>query len=626
MTAGGNDEAGTAWMTKRRGPGTPWIASACAIVASSWVVAPVDARAQAPPPAERADVYSPYEAQTIALELAALRATRDAHPEGKIVERIDVIPLDVIEARDPVPMWLNVFHATTRRSVIGREMLLHEGDRYRQALIDETIRNLRRLPELSLIVVAATTGTAPDRVGVVVITKDVWSLRASWNVVATPGGIEQLLLAPTETNLLGTHQTVRGSFILEPSAYTFGIAYTMPRIDGSRIAVVASADAMVNRASGSAEGTYGSLVAGQPLVSGLSEWAWDASVSWQDVILRRYVNAQPSLYVDPATGGSVLNQYRSREYTTAYELTRSFGWENKQDVTLAAGIDRNVDELSFPGADPQTVADYKAAFVPVADTRVGPSIQYHAYTKRYVRVIDFETLALQEDFHLGHDIVLAAAPSFRALGSSRDVLSLQAAAEYTVAVRDGLMRVSLSSITEPELGRAGAPITDASITPAARFATPSVLGLGRIVVDGTLVYRWRNYLNQITYLGGDARLRGFPTSFFAGKDWLAYNVELRSRPVEVLTCQLAGVAFYDAGDAFNGLAHLEPFQSVGVGLRALFPQLDRLVFRADIGFPVKRPIDPSTGEPIAPLGFLVSFGQAFDVPTVAPAAVLPTGQ
>jgi hypothetical protein len=26
------------------------------------------------------------------------------------------------------------------------------------------------------------------------------------------------------------------------------------------------------------------------------------------------------------------------------------------------------------------------------------------------------------------------------------------------------------------------------------------------------------------------------------------------------------------------------------------------------------------------LGFLVSFGQAFDVPTVAPAAVLPTGQ
>jgi hypothetical protein len=341
MTARCNGETRAAWragITKWRGPLAMGIARA-SIVGSSVVIAPDAARAQAPPPAQRADVYSRYEAQTIALELTALRAIRDEHPEGKIVERIDVIPLDVIEARDPVPTWLNVFHRTTRRSVIRREMLLHEGDRYQQALIDETIRNLRRLPELSLIVVAATAGSTPDRVGVVIITKDVWSLRASWNVVATPGGIEQLLLAPTETNLFGTHQTVRGTFVLEPSAYTVGLAYTIPRLDRSRIAVVASADVMINRTSGSVEGTYGSLVAGQPIVSGLTEWAWDAAVSWQNVILRRYVNAQPSLFVDPATGRSVLNQYRTREYTSAYELTRSFGWENKQDVTFAAAID-----------------------------------------------------------------------------------------------------------------------------------------------------------------------------------------------------------------------------------------------------------------------------------------------
>jgi hypothetical protein len=63
---------------------------------------------------------------------------------------------------------------------------------------------------------------------------------------------------------------------------------------------------------------------------------------------------------------------------------------------------------------------------------------------------------------------------------------------------------------------------------------------------------------------------------------------------------------------------------VGFGLRALLPQLDRLVFRADIGFPVERPLDH--GAPIPPLGFLVTFGQAFGVPTVAPTPVLPTGQ
>jgi hypothetical protein len=111
---------------------------------------------------------------------------------------------------------------------------------------------------------------------------------------------------------------------------------------------------------------------------------------------------------------------------------------------------------------------------------------------------------------------------------------------------------------------------------------------------------------------------------------LSYNLELRTRPVEILKCQLGAVAFFDAGDAFTDFAAaqggFQAFQSVGVGLRALFPQLDRVVFRADLGFPMERPVDPSTAMPIAPYAFLVSFGQAFVTPTVAPTPVLPAGQ
>jgi len=60
--------------------------------------------------------------------------------------------------------------------------------------------------------------------------------------------------------------------------------------------------------------------------------------------------------------------------------------------------------------------------------------------------------------------------------------------------------------------------------------------------------------------------------------------------------------------------------------RALFPQLDRGVFRADLGFPIERPLDAATSQPIPPLAFLLSFGQAINVPSVAPTAVLPTEQ
>ena len=52
-----------------------------------------------------------------------------------------------------------------------------------------------------------------------------------------------------------------------------------------------------------------------------------------------------------------------------------------------------------------------------------------------------------------------------------------------------------------------------------------------------------------------------------------------------LMIQLAGAAFLDTGDAFDGFADMKLKQSAGLGLRVLFPQLDRVVMRVDVGFP-----------------------------------------
>ncbi len=622
------------WRPRRAAPGSFSLPGLLGLVA---LVPPLawsrELRAQsAPPPAERLQVYSPYEEQTIDEVLAGLHRVRDPNPEGKIVERVDIVRLDVFEKRDVLPHWLNVFHVETRESVIRDEVLLREGQPFRQALVDDTVRNLRRLPgvpQLSTVLAIPTVGSEPDRVVLVVITKDVWSLRLNWNLVATQlsvtggklRGIEQLELLPAETNFLGTHQIVNLHFVLEPSAYTFGAGAMVPRIGDSRIAALAAANVMVNE-SGSLEGTYGSLVAGQPLFSGTTEWAWDSSVAWQDVVVRRYVNAQLSEYVDPATHQSMPFQYRSRTYTANYELTRSFGWDYNHDFTIGAAVTRAVYQNQFPGADPRTAEDFIRTYIPVSDTRVGPFLQYHTYEMRFLRVIDFDTLALQEDYRLGHDVVLRALPSAHALGSSRDVLELYGAAQYTWPMRDGLGRLSFASTLDTQSDR----ISDAAIQPTGHLVTPSLGHIGRLVFDASLIWRWRNYLNQTSILGGDDRLRGFPTNFFVGQDLVAYNVEFRSRPLEILSMELAGVAFFDAGDAFTGFDHLRPYQSAGVGVRVLFPWLDRTVFRADLGFPFVRPIDPSTGAPIASQALLISFGQAFSTPTVAPTPVLPTGQ
>ena len=100
-------------------------------------------------------VYSPYERETIADYLRLHKATADDTADGKVIEAIDIVSLDVIEKRDPAPNFLNIFHSRTRNYVIRRELLLEPGQRYRQDLADETGRNLRAISQFSLVLVFA---------------------------------------------------------------------------------------------------------------------------------------------------------------------------------------------------------------------------------------------------------------------------------------------------------------------------------------------------------------------------------------------------------------------------------------------------------------------------------------
>ncbi len=533
-----------------------------ALGVAALVAAPAVARAQAPPPAERSQVYSAYELETIAEVVDSLHASLDPAPEGKTIERIDVVPIDVFEKRDPLPRWLNVFHATTREAVVRDEVLLHVGGPYAQVLADDTLRNLRHLIQLSVVLVVAARGTRPDAVRVVVITKDVWSLRLNWDVAVDAGGLEQFIAQPSEWNVAGVHHVGSGLFIIDPATVTLGAGYEIPRVVGSRVSVAAGADVVANRQSGALEGSGAELVAGQPIYSGLTDWSWDATVAYADGITRVFQNAAQRLYLDPATGVKVPIAYHARTYASLYEATRSFGWDVKHDVTVGADVNDSSFRPAF-SADGRTTADFASAYLPSSDARAGPFVQYHSYTKRYVRLIDFETLILQEDASLGHDLVLRAAPSFRALGASYDVVALYAAAQYSWSLSDGFFRVGFASTTEPQPDHVG----NAAVSPSARLVTPTVLGIGRLVADGTLLARWRDELNVrgacagfsryapfaqcASFLGGSNRLRGYPTNFFVGKDFVAYNVEppyfpvRRARPSRALPlarprCLLSG--------------------------------------------------------------------------------------
>jgi hypothetical protein len=557
--------------------------------------------------------YSPYELASINEAVAVLGTGVAADPEGKIIEGIDIVTLDVVEPRDPAPRALNALHATSRRYVIEREVLLAEGAPYSAYLCDETARNLRLLQQLSLVICTATVGRSADQVRVLVITKDVWSLRMGWDISITGGGLDSLQLVPTETNLGGSHQIAYARYLYQPESQSLGFGYRIPRLAGQRLNLTAEAGIIWNR-KGEAEGSSGSVSIAKALYSARTEWAWAVGANWRDEIARRYQNGR--LAVDRA---GIPWEYSARRVAEAAYITRSFGFTYKHDVTFGAEMNiRSFRSLDVPGADPSAVAAFADANIPRSDTRVGPFAQYRAYTSNFMRVLDFETLGLQEDFRLGHDAYLRVYPIFKELGSSRSFFGSYAALQYTVKLGDGLIRAGVESSAEAAPER----LSDAWLELNLRLVTPR-LGFGRLVFDAGALNRYRNYLNRQSYLGGDGRLRGYPSSFYVGKDVVVYNLEFRSRPIEILSCQIGVAAFYDVGHVANGWDRLHPRQSAGVGFRVLFPQLDRVVFRGDIGFPLARPLDPG----VPPFTASIAFEQAFPVPSVGgrTSTALPTG-
>jgi hypothetical protein len=198
-------------------------------------------------------------------------------------------------------------------------------------------------------------------------------------------------------------------------------------------------------------------------------------------------------------------------------------------------------------------------------------------------------------------------PAFADVLSTRTLFGLFAGAQYTLRLGDGLVRVGVQSETEAELDR----LADGSFQANFRVVTPR-LGFGRLLVDTKVLHRYRNFLNTMSWLGGDGRLRGYPSNYFVGESEATSNVEFRSRPLELLTLQLGGVAFYDTGVVWDRSSALDVHQSVGFGIRTLLPQLDRIVFRVDLGFPVERGGLPPG---VAPFAFFLAVGQAFPMPT-----------
>ncbi|MBK8259579.1 MAG: hypothetical protein IPK82_43855 [Polyangiaceae bacterium] len=620
-----------------------------AILSAACALAPsfgVSAALAEPPRVEQVESYSPYERETIQIGLSRTSRELDPKPEGKIIEGTDVITLDVIEPRDPIPLRLqglvNWFHVTTKPHFVRRELLYRDGDRYERRIIEESARNLRGLSQLSVVILIPTKGSAPDRVRMLLVTKDLWSLRIPLEYrLTSSGALEYLQAQITEINLLGTHHQASFNFNYNPDTVSWGGTLIVPRIWDSRYRFVADANVIFNYREGQAEGTYGTVSYYQPLFSLATEWSYGATINWNVGVTRRYIASEVSEFDPEATG----NPCRPRKVPTEEEpnpvpgipckyhrdiqtgdifLTRSFGRTVKHNFRASVFATREVYRpFDLTGFDRNLRDDFEHRVLRLSDSRFGAALQYQTFEARFMRLLDVEKMGLQEEYQLGHNLIVRASPAFAPIRDDKSVVSLFAGASYTVPLGDGFFRGYVESQTAFEPKR----ISDGSVDVGARIITPRITlpstKVGRFVFDARLLHRYQNYLNDFSALGGNTRLRGYPSNLFAGKDLLAFNLEFRSRPFELLKAQLGGSLFYDVGDAFTGFDKLRIKQSVGAGVRILLPQVNRIVIRGDWGFPLTPgyrygDISALSGNRIGgfPGELTITFGQAFPIPVV----------
>ncbi len=590
-----------------------WLWATAVAISVASVAATAFADDPAPP------TYSRFERDTIKGALDATKTEVEPSPEGMIIDDVIIRRLDVFEKRDPIPnflvTFLNWFHATSKPHTIERELLINRGDTYQQELVDETARNLRGLRQLSLVLCVPVKSSKPGHVKLVVITKDIWSLRLNSNIRVTSAGLEHLLLQPSEENLAGLHHSASLLFSLDPATYTFGFGYKIPRIAGSWIGASVGANFIVNRHTGAFEGSYGTVGYGQPLYSTKAKWAWGADARWLTEISRRFIGIKERTFDSTLTPfkDNIPYEYKTDEIAGEYFVTRSFGESIKHDFSAGAEARRAAYRLpATVGVDPKALADFQTTVMPVSDTRIYPFVQYETYSTTFMSVLDMNTLGLQEDFRLGHDVFVKLYPVTEALGSSRTYFGIAAGAAYSVRMGDGIARVYAQSTTEANTHQ----VFDASLQGGLRLASPKFV-IGRLVVDGVVLDRFKNFLNARTSIGGSGRLRGYPTGAFIGESFLAYNVEFRTRALELWTIQTGAVLFYDSGAAFDHGKFPDLKHSVGIGLRVLFPQLDRTTFRLDWGLPLTKAPELGILRPF-PGDVVFTFGQAFGMPGVAP--------
>ena len=578
-----------------------------------------------PVQADKPNLRGQYEEKLIQDALDRLKLSQtdlDPQPDGKIIEEILIDASKVILPGDfplskYIPWtWLNAVHVRTRHEVISRELLFHVGEPFRRDLFEESGRNLRTLFILSVARLVAVRGSSPDKVRVLVVTKDQWSLRLNTEFRFDQARLDVLSFQFAEHNLAGRNKRLSVDFGFDPGRYALGMSYTDYRIWGSRHQFKLIGGLYLNRQTSQVEGGQLYVQVGRPLFSLRTRFGWEAKLQVVKDIARYFSGG--TIYLRNVQGEEVPDVFHREQIAGQIQVQYSAGIIHK--LNLALGFRVQHQKYGLPDDFPDTISDsVRTAYrqlLPRSESASGPFVGLNLYTARYIRLKDIQTLALTEDLRLGPELNLELRYAWHGFGFSSDYLEASGSLASQHYLSGNLFSYEVKGGVRLQYGiDPRGSLLNQYLTAQVREITPAV-GPFRLHLSAKLQLRGRDLEQQRMTLGSDSGLRGYAPRALQGGSLYRVNAEIRTKGINLWTIHVGAVVFYDGGDAppvLNGYLRDGTYsgssyhQDVGFGLRLGLPQFNREVIRLDLGFPLE---SPSAGSIYAPR-FSAEFGQAF---------------
>jgi len=460
------------------------------------------------------------------------------------IRRIDIIRRNVFDEQlttsdNFIYRLGNKFHVVTRETVIRRELLFNEGEKFSEESLEQSLRNIRNL---SFIGEAAceTSRAAADSVDLTIITEDLWTTIFG---IASEGGGGLYIVS-----FYGEEKNIAGLGIGADAELTF----TSDNNDGYSLSVYDNRfvnsryivnfwheDYAFNIETG--------VLLHRPFYSPDDRWSLTGTYQSKQ--------ARPRLFYQ----GAEYYRYKSANNYVNARVDRAFGSYTR----IVPGIICIYNEFDY-----EKLAGYpEIGVIPDDEIFSGPGIGLKLQTFRYLTATYLDEFGTTEDLTENATLSLNAVWSGPTFNASRRAAYTEFQSGFLVnpipQVYYGMSNI-FSGYYENRRWQRMMNSLEALIY--IKISTYQLLAAHFLSN-----FAWRQQPNYQILLGGSNGLRGYPERYFGGAKLAMMNLEYRRyTPIKILTVGLGASAFFDAGYVWRDYqsVNLRDFKrDVGLGLR-----------------------------------------------------------